>query len=144
MFWTDVGDAAQGQSAKIETAAMDGSRRKVIVSTNLGLPRAITVDNPVGLGGRIYWSDSFLKLIESTTLEGTDRRNLLGEECIPGVSFLVGSPLCTVTRTHICNTMQWSSVHDDCIFLMEYYSFNGNTSLFFDKTNIYILKMTTV
>ena len=70
---------------------MDGSGRKEIVNTNLGLPRAITVDNPEGLGGRIYWTDSFLKLIESTTLEGKDRQNLLGESLFHYVTVLLSS-----------------------------------------------------
>lgn len=42
MFWTDSG------SDKIETAAFDGSERRVLVDTDLVNPRAIVVDSAHG------------------------------------------------------------------------------------------------
>ena len=60
MFWTDAGN-----NPKIETAWMDGTRRRVIVSTNIGSPEAIMVD--YAMGHTIYWVDSKLETIEMTS-----------------------------------------------------------------------------
>ena len=65
MFWTDY-----GLTAKIETAAMDGSERRVLHFTGLTQPNGITVDHA---SGRIYWSDSEEDRLEYSSFDGSDR-----------------------------------------------------------------------
>lgn len=57
---------------------MDGTRRRVVINRGLSMPRAITVDNPEGLGGKIYWTDSLEGTIDYANLDGTGRRSILG------------------------------------------------------------------
>ncbi len=60
---------------KIVRVAMDGSNGTTVVGSNLGQPRAVAVDHPVGQeGGRIYWTDMLRVRIESAALDGSDRR----------------------------------------------------------------------
>eukprot|EP00794_Sanderia_malayensis_P002951 gene2951-3401_t len=65
MFFSD-GD-------KIESAYMDGTRRLTIISTDLYYPSGLAIDK---VEERIYWSDSVLNRIESSHLDGSDRRIL--------------------------------------------------------------------
>ena len=81
LFWIDTGDVEhpnQSMHPKIYTLALDGSRTNAIITANLGRPLYVTVDNP-GANGRIYWTDSYYDRIESATLNGGDRRVVLGE-----------------------------------------------------------------
>ena len=85
MFWTDTGNPGSRVGARIERAAMDSSGRRAIVTAGLQSPRGISVDNPTGIGGRIYWSDSFHGTIESASLDGGERKTILCEfrvECL--------------------------------------------------------------
>uniref|UniRef100_T1IUN7 EGF-like domain-containing protein n=1 Tax=Strigamia maritima TaxID=126957 RepID=T1IUN7_STRMM len=66
MYWTDTGN-----DPKIESAWMDGTKRKVLVSERLASPTGITVD--YAMRNRIFWSDSKLNVIESVNWEGSDR-----------------------------------------------------------------------
>lgn len=66
MFWTDAGSLP-----KIETAWMDGTRRRILTSERLGYPSGIAID--YASGSRLYWSDSKLNTIESSKPDGTDR-----------------------------------------------------------------------
>ena len=65
MYWTDWGDVA-----KIERASMDGSDRRVLVSTELVWPNAITLDYQTKT---LYWADAYLDKIESSDTEGLNR-----------------------------------------------------------------------
>lgn len=65
MFWTDY-----GVTAKIETAGMDGSERRVLHFSDLSQPNGITIDYNTG---RIYWSDSDLDRLEYSSFDGSDR-----------------------------------------------------------------------
>ena len=90
MFWTDIGVLSDDVPAKIERATMDGSGRRAIITSRIRMPRSITVDNPpesAGLGGRLYWTDSFYGIIYSSSLFGEDVRAVLG--VYVGVSVLV-------------------------------------------------------
>ena len=81
LFWIDTGDVEhpnQSMHPKIYTSALDGSHTNAIITANLGRPLYVTVDNP-GANGRIYWTDSYYDRIESATLNGGDRRVVLGE-----------------------------------------------------------------
>lgn len=66
MYWTDWGNRP-----KIERAAMDGSRRQVLISSNITWPNGLALDKT---GGRLYWTDGGRSVIESVKLDGTDRK----------------------------------------------------------------------
>ena len=51
MFWTDW----NRDGPKIEKANMDGSDRKLLVDSNLGLPNGLTLDFT---SGQICWTDA--------------------------------------------------------------------------------------
>ena len=52
---------------------MDGSERRIIISSDLSQPNGITVDY---VSERIYWSDSDLDKIEYSNYDGTERMTL--------------------------------------------------------------------
>ena len=56
--------------AAIETAALDGSDRRRLVSSRLRWPSGVTIDHAAG---RLYWSDPKLATVESVRLDGGDR-----------------------------------------------------------------------
>lgn len=62
MFWSEIGSTPQ-----IERAAMDGSKRKVVVSQGLSWPVSLAFDL---LDNRIYWADEKLRCIGSASLDG--------------------------------------------------------------------------
>lgn len=66
MFWSDW-----GPSPRIETAHMDGYRRKVLVKTGILWPTDLTVDHPAN---RLYWTDPKTMTIESIAYDGSDRQ----------------------------------------------------------------------
>ncbi|GBM25260.1 Low-density lipoprotein receptor-related protein 4 [Araneus ventricosus] len=63
-------------SGVIERANMDGSFRQVIVSENIFLPTAVTVDPVLET---IYWCDSVLGVLESTDFNGFRRRKIVDQ-----------------------------------------------------------------
>lgn len=69
MFWSDW-----GTKAKIEVAQMDGSHRRALITTNLAWPNGLAIDRP---SERLYWNDGKLKTIESSDLNGNDRRVII-------------------------------------------------------------------
>ena len=69
MYWTDW-----GKNAKIEKAGMDGQGRHSLISHNLTWPNGLALDTK---HDRIYWTDAGRKMIESSTVEGTDRKVML-------------------------------------------------------------------
>ncbi|KAK9892226.1 hypothetical protein WA026_019028 [Henosepilachna vigintioctopunctata] len=66
LFWTDW-----GSMPKIETAYMDGNKRRVLVNTSLLWPTSIAVDYPAE---RLYWADPKSFVVESIKFDGTDRQ----------------------------------------------------------------------
>ena len=66
MYWSEC-----GKQAAIETAAMDGTKRRTLVGQNLYWPVGLTIDYPAN---RLYWIDSKLRLVESVKLDGTSRK----------------------------------------------------------------------
>ncbi|EDO31038.1 predicted protein, partial [Nematostella vectensis] len=70
MYWTDW-----GANPRIERASMDGGQRKTIVSGALGWPNGIALDEPLS---QLYWADAKLDKIETSDLEGRNRRVLVG------------------------------------------------------------------
>ncbi|XP_074069451.1 nidogen-2 [Macrotis lagotis] len=73
MFWTDSG------LDKIESANLDGSKRKVLFDSDLVNPRAITVDP---IRGNLYWTDWNREgpKIETSSVDGTNRRILVNKD----------------------------------------------------------------
>lgn len=64
MLWSEI-----GQQPQIEQSAMDGSRRHVLITEQLGWPAGLALDM---LSWRIYWTDDKLHCIGSATLLGKD------------------------------------------------------------------------
>uniref|UniRef100_A0A8C5MAU5 EGF-like domain-containing protein n=1 Tax=Leptobrachium leishanense TaxID=445787 RepID=A0A8C5MAU5_9ANUR len=64
MLWSEI-----GQHPQIEEAGMDGSRRKVLITEQLGWPTGLALDM---LSWRIYWSDDKFHCIGSATRLGKD------------------------------------------------------------------------
>lgn len=71
MYWTDW-----GRPAKIESAALDGTERTVVVNTSVGWPNGLAIDRTEG---RLYWADAETDTIEMVYLNGTNRRVLVSE-----------------------------------------------------------------
>uniref|UniRef100_A0A673NGJ6 Low density lipoprotein receptor-related protein 4 n=1 Tax=Sinocyclocheilus rhinocerous TaxID=307959 RepID=A0A673NGJ6_9TELE len=69
LFWTDW-----GHIAKIESAYLDGTDRKVLINTDLGWPNGLTLDYDTR---RIFWVDAHLDRIESSDLNGKLRQILI-------------------------------------------------------------------
>lgn len=69
LFWTDW-----GENPRIERMGMDGSERKVIISTKIYWPNGLTIDIPTR---RIYFADSKLDYIDFCNYDGTGRQQVL-------------------------------------------------------------------
>ena len=69
---------------------MDGNNRITIVTSHVGSPKSVAVYNPTGLGGRIYWTDSFHGSIDTTDLHGRDRFNLIST--CKDIKYILNSP----------------------------------------------------
>ncbi|KAK9870319.1 hypothetical protein WA026_006405 [Henosepilachna vigintioctopunctata] len=83
MFWSEW-----GKNPKIEVANMDGDNRKILINTNLVWPNGLTIDRPAS---RLYWNDGKLNKIESSTLNGHDRKLILKNIPHPYGLVIVGS-----------------------------------------------------
>ena len=74
MFWTDWGY----KNKKIERAALDGSKRTVLVNStffeHIGWPNGLTIDYSSDL---IYWTDATAKKIFRMSLNGGKRMDFL-------------------------------------------------------------------
>ncbi|XP_067430642.1 low-density lipoprotein receptor-related protein 2-like isoform X3 [Thunnus thynnus] len=62
MLWSEIGSTPQ-----IERSGMDGSKRKVVVSSGLSWPVSLAFDL---LDNRVYWADEKLRCIGSASLDG--------------------------------------------------------------------------
>ncbi|KAI6192728.1 EGF-like domain-containing protein [Aphelenchoides besseyi] len=69
MFWTDW-----GQQPRIERANMDGTDRKVLVTTKIYWPNTIALDYTTN---RVYFADSKLDYIDFVNYDGTGRTQVL-------------------------------------------------------------------
>jgi sugar lactone lactonase YvrE len=69
IFWTDW-----GQQPRIERAFMDGSGRSAVIETSLFWPNGLTIDHP---SQRLYWVDAKHHVIESSNLDGSDRKRVI-------------------------------------------------------------------
>lgn len=73
MYWTD----ASGSFPKIERAWMNGEHREELVSTRLGRPTGLAIDDH--MNDRVFWCDSKENLIESMNADGSDRVIVIGK-----------------------------------------------------------------
>lgn len=71
MFWCDWGDKPQ-----IESAGMDGSNRRLLVSSHIIWPNGLAIDYG---SDRLYFVDSGTKTLESINFDGTARRTIIDE-----------------------------------------------------------------
>ncbi len=71
IYWTDWGDVA-----KIERAFMDGSGREILHQAGLVWPNGITIDYE---SQTLYWVDAKFDRIESSDVDGRNRRLLFSD-----------------------------------------------------------------
>uniref|UniRef100_T1J651 EGF-like domain-containing protein n=1 Tax=Strigamia maritima TaxID=126957 RepID=T1J651_STRMM len=71
LYWTDW-----GRRPKIERAGLDGTDRLVIVNSGLGWPNGLALDYDTQ---KIYWGDAKTDKIEYANIDGTGRRELVGD-----------------------------------------------------------------
>ncbi|KAK2163956.1 hypothetical protein NP493_1439g00019 [Ridgeia piscesae] len=79
----------------IETAAMDGTQRKVLV-TEAGYSYGLSI---YVKGQRLYWCNT--KTIESASVDGSDRRVLLNTTDAPFFTTVLGEDLYFTDRRHV-------------------------------------------
>lgn len=65
LFWADW-----GPPARIETAHMDGNKRKVLVNTAILYPTGLAIDYTTK---RLYWADPKMMTVETVKYDGSDR-----------------------------------------------------------------------
>ena len=65
IFWTHT-----GEHPRIESAAMDGSDRRIVVAKQMILPSDLALDFP---NRRLYWTDVKKKTVETVNYDGSDR-----------------------------------------------------------------------
>lgn len=92
MFWSEFGAAPQ-----IERSGMDGSERKVVVSSGVSWPGSLAVDM---LEQRIYWTDEKLKCIGSATLDGENIK-VWGNSFGVTVAYLTTELKCIGSRSFV-------------------------------------------
>lgn len=72
IYWTDW-----GKHAKIESAAMDGTMRKVLVNDSLTWPNGLALDHEYM---RLYWADAKTDKIERCNLDGSERITIIDSD----------------------------------------------------------------
>ena len=73
MFFSDWG----ARKPKIESAFLDGAGRKAIISSSIRTPSGLAVDK---IEQRLFWADIHLDRIESSDLDGSNRRVLIDHD----------------------------------------------------------------
>lgn len=71
LFWSQVNFALSDvPNSKIYRSTTVGSNATAIISRNTGVIYAFTIDY---MRSKLYWTDTFLKVIESSNLDGSNR-----------------------------------------------------------------------
>lgn len=71
MYWTDwEEDEVNDSIGRIEKAWMDGSNRRIFVTSNMLWPNGLTLDH---VTSTMYWCDAYYDHIEKIHLNGTGR-----------------------------------------------------------------------
>lgn len=97
LFWSDW-----GTPAKIERASMDGTHQQTLFNTELIWPNALSIDRKNQV---LYWADASLDKIESSKIDGSNRRVLLRDGILHPFSIVAFN-----------NTLYWSDWQADTIF----------------------------
>lgn len=71
IFWTEV------EVERIGKAFMDGTSKKYIVTNKIRWPNGVAIDFTAE---RLYWTDGFEGIVESSDLNGGDRRDVYNDE----------------------------------------------------------------
>eukprot|EP00794_Sanderia_malayensis_P013760 gene13760-15199_t len=87
MFFSDWGSVP-----KIESAYMDGTGRRVVVSQEILYPGSLVIDK---VEQRLYWSDTGLHRIESSNFNGSNRRILHVGKSAPTLIAYIGKEIRT-------------------------------------------------
>lgn len=74
MFWSDW-----GQNPRIEQASMDGTMRKVIVSTKIYWPNGLALDYTTQ---RVYFADAYLRYIDYCDYNGNNRYQVMASDVV--------------------------------------------------------------
>ena len=82
MYWTILGGGA-----RIEKSSMSGENRTILHDTGLYLPTALAVDYERQL---LYWVDVLYNRIESSGVDGSNRRTVLTRYFRSYISYGVG------------------------------------------------------
>ena len=72
LFWSDF-----SQHPVIESCGLDGSQRRVVVSSKLVWPSALALDLPTK---RLYFADARLDYIEFVNYDGSGRRTVVNND----------------------------------------------------------------
>ncbi|XP_066268020.1 low-density lipoprotein receptor-related protein 6-like isoform X1 [Branchiostoma lanceolatum] len=111
MFWTNMGN-----TPTIERAALDGTERRTLFNNNdIKRPGSLAVDIT---HGKLYWTDYGLNRIQSSDLDGTNRRVL--------VDLTIGS---IVTMTIYDDHLYWSDSVDKIIERIDKLTGGGRTRI---------------
>ncbi|XP_065930465.1 low-density lipoprotein receptor-related protein 4-like [Magallana gigas] len=70
MFWVEV------ENPKIGKAAMDGTSKESIVTSDITWPNGIAIDYT---SERLYWTEGYFDWIESSDINGEDRKKVLSD-----------------------------------------------------------------
>lgn len=71
MYWTDwEEDEVNDSIGRIEKAWMDGSNRRIFVTSNMLWPNGLALDHS---SSTMYWCDAYYDHIEKIHLNGTGR-----------------------------------------------------------------------
>jgi len=59
-------------------ASMDGTNLKTLIGMGLHQPSGLTID--YNMDGRIFWTDTYQGIIESSKFDGTDRTTIIAAD----------------------------------------------------------------
>ena len=81
---------------------MDGTQEQTIVNTGLVWPNALSIDRTAQI---LYWADASLDKIESSNVDGTNRRTILQDGILHPFSIIFFN-----------DTLYWSDWQEDVVF----------------------------
>ena len=79
MFFTNWGD-----TPKLESTALDGSSRVLLVNKRIVRPYAITLDY---VNKHVYWSDTYLDRVERIDYYGDNRKHVIHGQMVSPVRY---------------------------------------------------------
>lgn len=86
MFWADWSNMSP-EKGRIDTAQMDGKKRRIFLNTNIHWPSGLAIDYQVK---RLYWTDKHLRMIQSINYDGSDRKTETVSHVDPPISLAIG------------------------------------------------------